>query len=362
LRLWTGVAVALVAALTAASAFGLPSGGNVTALAGANLAATPSLTASRFGKGAAETRPAKIVLARADGSGSRVLTTGWFSFVSPDGLQVAVIDGDVNFTNTRHELYARTGGALTHAMAINSAWIVWSPDSTKLAYVDYNRDAGKPSQLRLIDAAAGTTTTLATGFFQTQVSFSPDSMQLAYVQLPTSTSYYSSRGKLKVIDLAARTVTTIRTGSVASPAWGPTEIAFATLRPRGRNYTFDIAVVDRDGTGFRRLTRFSPDAELFGPTPVAWSGDGKRLLAGMVGRDAWTARESYAVDPVRGGVRLVAHSVSPSALSRDGRYVIGQTGDAETTGLAGSDVVRVPWPGGKKRVLLRQAVEPSFSG
>jgi len=54
--------------------------------------------------------------------------------------------------------------------------------------------------------------------------------------------------------------------------------------------------------------------------------------------------------------------VSPSALSRDGRYVIGQTGDAETTGLAGSDVVRVPWAGGRRRVLLRQAVEASFNG
>ena len=58
-------------------------------------------------------------------------------------------------------------------------------------------------------------------------------------------------------------------------------------------------------------------------------------------------------------LRLVAHSVSPAVLSR---YVIGQTGDAESTGLAGSNVVRVPWAGGNKRVLLRQAVEPSSNG
>jgi len=55
--------------------------------------------------------------------------------------------------------------------------------------------------------------------------------------------------------------------------------------------------------------------------------------------------------------------LSPAAFSRDGRYVIGQTGDAETTGLAGSNVVRVPWAhGGRKHILLRQAVEPSFNG
>ena len=117
-----------------------------------------------------------------------------------------------------------------------------------------------------------------------------------------------------------------------------------------------------DGSGYRQVTNFRPTAELYGPTPVAWSADGKRLLAGMAGLDAWVARESYAVDPVRGSVRLIAHSVSPSAFSRDGRYVVGQTGDAETTGLAGSNVVRVPWGGGQKRILLRQAVGPSFNG
>jgi Tol biopolymer transport system component len=301
------------------------------------------------------------VVARADGSDSRILTTAWFSFVSPDGSQVAVVDSDVNwFTKTRLELYASVGGAPTHAVEIDCIHLDWSPDSAKLACVQLSA-ASKRSRLLLIDAATATTTTLARGFFDTQVSFSPDSTQLAYVQLPTA-AYFSSRAKLNVIDLATRAVETLRSGGVSAPAWGPTEIAFATLKPRGRNFTFNVAVVQPDGSGFRQLTMFRPDAQLFGPTPVAWSADGKRLLAGIEGRDAWVARESYAVDPIRGGVRLIAHSVSPSALSRDGRYVIGQTGDAETTGLAGSDVVRVPWAGGRRRVLLRQAVEASFNG
>ena len=323
--------------------------------------ATVSLTASRFGKGFAETRPAKIVVANANGSGSRILTRGWASFVSPDGSQVAVMDG--NRTNLRLELYASSGGAPTRAIRINCGRIVWSPDSTKLACVDYTgAAAGKPSQLRLIDAASGARTTLATGFFDRQVSFSPDSGSLAYVQKPTDDPYFNARSTLKVVDLAMRAVRTIRNGLVASPGWGPTEIAFATLKPRGRNFTFDTAVVKPDGSGFRRLTRFRPTAELFGPYPVAWSADGRRLLAGMNGPDAWTARESYAIDPIRGGVRLIAHSVSPSALSRDGRFVIGQTGDSETTGNAGSNVVRVPWAGGRAQVLLRQAVLASFNG
>jgi hypothetical protein len=335
----------------------------VAASEAAPVAATPAtarLTASRFGKGAAENRPAKIVVANANGSGSRVLGTGWFSFVSPDGSQVAVMNGDVNYTNLRLELYASTGGAPTHALRINCGGIVWSPDSTKLACVDYNAAGGGPSQLRLIDAATAAAATLATGFIGGQVSFSPDSTRLVYVQYGTASSYGSS-GKLRLINLATRAVTTVRGSGAAAPVWGPTAIAFSTVQPRGRNYTYNVAVIQPNGSAFRQLTRFRPDKEQSGLEPVAWSANGKRLLGGVIGDD-WTAFLAYAIDPIHGGARMITRGMTPSALSRDGRFVIGQTGSAATTGLAGSNVVRVPWGGGKPRVLLRQAVYASFNG
>jgi hypothetical protein len=351
-------AVAGVAALAATDA---PGRGAASATP-ARGSATIGLTASRFGKGAAESRPAKIVVANANGSGSRVLTTGWSSYVSPDGSRVAVLDGDVNYTNLRLELYASSGGAPTRTIDIACGGMVWSPDSTRLACVDYGDDPAKPWRLLLIDPASGVTTTLVTGFFDSHVSFSPDSSRLAYVQKTTGRKYLDPRARLRVVDLATRRATTVHVGAALSPTWGPDAIAFGILKPLGRNYLSNVAVVQPGGSGYRQVTRFRPTAELFGPTPVAWSSDGKRLLAGMEGQDAWTQRESYAVDPLRGSMRLIAHEVSPSALSRDGRYVIGQTGDAESTSLAGSNVVRVPWGGGQKRVLLRQAVEPSFNG
>ncbi len=310
----------------------------------------------------ATTATGKIVIAQSDGSGRRVLTRAWLSSVSPDGARVAVIDYDViNYRakNWRLELFASAGGAPTHVISINCSLLYWSPDSTKLACVSYR---GKSGRLLVIDAVTGVTTALATGVFDTQVSFSPDSTRLAYVQ--TTSNYYNSNGKLKVIDLATRAITTVRARGAASPAWGPTAIAFSTVRKRGaRRFTFNAALIQPDGKGFRQLTRFHPTAELYGLLPRAWSADGTRLLAGLAGLDAWVYREAYAVDPIHGGSRLIAHSLSPAAFSRDGRYVIGQTGDAETTGLAGSNIVRVPWArGGRRHILLRHAVEPSFNG
>jgi Tol biopolymer transport system component len=208
-------------------------GRGATSATPARAESTVLLTASRFGKGAAENRPAKIVVANADGSGSRVLTTAWFSFVSPDGSLVAVVDSDVNwYTNPRLELYASTGGAPQRVVKAGCVHLYWSPDSTKLACAELSTTAGKPSRLLLIDAASGARTTLATGFFDRQISFSPDSTRLAYVQLPAS-GYLSSRSKLKVMDLTTHTITIAQSSAASSPVWGLDVIGFGRVKGWG---------------------------------------------------------------------------------------------------------------------------------
>ena len=218
-------------------------------------------------------------------------------------------------------------------------------------------------RLRLIDAATGAKTTLATGFFERQLSFSPDSTQPGLRSNRRLEFVLSSRSKLqRDRSRHAGDQTDARLRRSRRPPGGRTEIAFAMLKPRGgRNYTFDIAVVQPDGSGFRRLTRFRPDADLFGPNPVAWSADGKRLLAGIDGRDAWTARESFAIDAVRGGVRL-DRAPRLAGRAQPGRPLRDRPDGRRRPPVSGSNVVRVPWAGGRKRVLLRQAVNPSFNG
>lgn len=307
----------------------------------------------------ATTPAGKIVIANGDGSDRRVLGDGWNSYVSPDGTWVAVNDwdqGSFTLENQRLELHATAGGPPAHVLAIECLNVYWSPDSTKLACVDREIGGTDPGRLVVIDAATGTETTLGTGYFHSRVSFSPDSGRLAYVQNAAASS--SRGGALKVVDLATGATTTLRRRA-AAPVWGPRAIAFSIVKSRGRQYpAYDVAVMKPDGSGFRRLTRFRPNFLQTGLSPVAWSANGRRLLAALGGQDTFMA---YAVNPRRGGARRIEAFVTPSALSRDGRFVIG--GDnTEGSDPVRSNVVRVPWNGGKARVLLRRSGSPSFNG
>ena len=128
----------------------------------------------------------------------------------------------MNYTNARLELYASAGGAPARTIRVNCAVIVWSPDSTKLACVDDNSDARQAVAPDPDRPASAATTTLATGFFDSQVSFSPDSTRLAYRSAADLGAYFTSRGKLKVIDLATRAITTVRAGVSWRPPGGLT--------------------------------------------------------------------------------------------------------------------------------------------
>ena len=293
----------------------------------------------------------KVVIARNDGSDRRVLAAGVSSLISPDSSRVAVTAFRPAKGTFALELFSATGGAPGVSIP-NLSRAVWSPDSTKLV-----TDDSTDHRLRVIDAGTGTMTTLATGTFD-GVSFSPDSSQVAYVQRPTGG--FRLGGDLKVTDLATGTTRVLRHG-VSRALWGPDMIAFSTVARRRHYDLLNVAAVRPDGSGYRQLTHVHPTSIFFGLVPLAWSADGTRLLTTVWGSDGYWLN-TYGVDAVHGGSRLIARGVEATALSRDGRYIIGQTGDAECCGYAHTNIVRVPWNGGRQRVLLRHAMNASYSG
>jgi hypothetical protein len=133
------------------------------------------------------------------------------------------------------------------------------------------------------------------------------------------------------------------------------------LRGWGRH---EIWRINPDGTGRRTVTGRLP-ARLLGQgitglVPVAWSFDGRRLLAGL---QSEFGAVPFAVEPRSGTVRLIGtfdYDASPEGISRDGRTVLVSYG-----GFASDDDTRleiVPYSGGRGRVIARRAGEASWNG
>lgn len=121
--------------------------------------------------------------------------------------------------------------------------------------------------------------------------------------------------------------------------------------------------MDPDGSERRPITGRLPERILgqgiTGLVPVAWSDDGRRLLAGLVNE---FGAVPFAVDPKRRTIRKIGnygYADWPDGLSRDGRSVLVSVGN-----IASYDATRVeivPYTGGRGRVIARRAGEASWN-
>ena len=300
----------------------------------------------------------RIVVTEDDGSNPRVLGPGIRSAVSPDGSLVAVTDLGEGVASLA--LYRIDGERLWDLRHTELAVVEWSPDSKQLVGAET-----EARRLVLIDVETGEVTPIggATGQI-TGESFSPDSTELAYT---TRTSERTPGGRLRVVDLATGATRTLRAGA-EDPVWGTAGIAFSTISRAKRqihsigNSVWNVARINPDGSAYRQLTQVKPDERFFGLTPVGWSRDGTRIASGVMGADGeWL--NTWVVDAVHGGAKLLAGRVEATAVSSDGRYVIGQTGDPECCGFRYTDIVRLPWTPtrGKPHVLVHHAMLASSS-
>jgi len=135
-----------------------------------------------------------------------------------------------------------------------------------------------------------------------------------------------------------------RSGDSTAPVWGPDLIAFSRFEddPLTAEFFYEPWVMRPGGNRKRRLGR---DRVI---VPFGWSEDGRRLL----GSDADEASSTpVALDPATGEARPIGRfggEAFTQGFSRDGRYVL--VWDE-------GDLVRIPWEGGRRQVLVRDVDE-----
>jgi WD40-like Beta Propeller Repeat len=344
----------LVAALVAGgcgpSGDGDPPAGTAAEAGGRYLAYT------RFPVGRGE----EVWLGRADGTGKRRLVEGRDPAVSPDGRWVAYNGGcDRDNVCRTLELVPTRGGPAT-LVSRRAGAHEWSPASDRVVFLADARLESydlKTRRRRQLVSASGDW-----GF-----SVSPDGEEVVYaLARPAGDAYFAeSRVDLYVVGVAGGTPRRItRDGLSGYPAWGPDGIAFSRLLPYRGWGRHELWRIGADGSGRRTITGRLPARLLVsgvvGLSPVAWSADGKRLLAGLLSE---FGAKPYAVDPKRGTIRELGDfgwAAEPEAISRDGRFVLAsELGGVER--LADARVEIVPWGGGPGRVVARRAGVASWN-
>ena len=313
-----------------------------------------------FNKGSDLTR-ATIWLAADDGSGARKVATGVAPRIAPDGQTIAyqTVYGPPG-TRPQLRLVPAAGGK--SVVALDPMWspdtFAWSPDSKYVAAVTGREISTK--RLMLIDVATLKARTIATGFFY-GVSFSPTGGALVYSR--STRDDYPPRATLWVAPVdGGKPVRITRGHPDVYPLWGPNAVVFARQRKPVRKYDAwkqDLYLVSPADGAPRRLTHQNPSFLLSGLSPVSWSLDGSRLLAQFGGQDTTFAQ---TVDAATGKVRTVgsqAQSIIGTALSKDGSTVLATRGAFEPPSQ--TEVVTVPYGGGKMQVLARHAFNPDWN-
>jgi Tol biopolymer transport system component len=327
-----------------------------------SLAAVPAAHATLvFNKGA-DTSRATVWSAADDGTGAkRIARAGLNPRVSPDGTMV-IFQSLSGAPGTRPQLVMVPAAGGARKVLLEPAWRsdtqAWSPDSRYVAAVT-GPEIGT-QRLVLIDTSGGSVRTVARGQFY-GVSFSPSSGAVVYSRARRDT--YPPSSSLWVAPVGGGTAMRITSGSPdIYPLWGPESIVFTRQTKPPREYDSwkqNLFVMAPGDSAPRQLTHQRPAFLLAGLTAVSWSADGARLLGQFGGQDTVFAQ---TVDPANGRARTVgreAESIVGAALSRDGSTILAMRGAFEDT--TQTEVVTVPYTGGRPRVIVRHAFSPDWN-
>jgi Tol biopolymer transport system component len=289
-----------------------------------------------------------------DGSDARTVASGSVEGVSPDGRFVAYVDPyDEELRLSLLDLEA----GKTRDLGPTSP-LAWSPDGSTL--VTSNR-----RWLALVDVETGGSRKVAQGAVWS-ASFSPDGKAIVFAE------GNAVKGNLLVLRLSDGHLSKLAPG--ADPVWGTSWIAFARWhidQDLGEDYgaVSTLYLIRPDGSGLHQLTideetvgHGTDDFLRFGLMPLAFSADGKRLLARVAMELGPSELVTFAVPDGPGGKVTSAKdegAIWTADLSADGTQILFEDGalDDEQNHM----IFTMPFEGGKRRLLIRNATQASWA-
>ena len=201
----------------------------------------------------------------------------------------------------------------------------WSPDGTKIAYMDRLKDA---TALYLMNADGSDSKLLASNIFHNvNLAWSPDGTKIAFCSV-TPHRGTSSKFSLHVINADGTNEVSLAEGS-GSPTWSPDDkqIAFTTFR--------GIDLINPDGTNRRQLARLNT----WVLHSLAWSPDGKEIAFGSSRSSSdphGNTKSRFTIETISadGGdgnnARLIGYGRNPS-WSPDGSKIVFERNDTEAS-------------------------------
>lgn len=303
----------------------------------------------------------RVYYAEDNGRGEHQIGVGRNAKISPDGETVIYEKETGNGAEMR--LYSISLGK---GQRLLNPWresfvFAWSPDSSMIAALQGPLN-GKAT-LRIINLENGKRTKVGTGYFN-GVSFSPESNEIVY-GVANTPAYPPKSDIYKYSIETGKRVKLSHNGTSVYPLWGPNgQIVFARqLGAKSRQYgpANQLFVMNEEGQRISQVTHTEVNPLAQGLSPVAFSENGNRLLTEFGGQD-----QSYAVavNMVTGAEKALTKNYETgfvgAGISPDGTTVLGTEG----IGFGGNPhpkVVTVPWGGGKQKVLVNGAYEPTWS-
>jgi Tol biopolymer transport system component len=308
-----------------------------------------------------------VYVANDNGSAARKVGAGSNPRVSPDGQTIVFYRLGKGKQPSDLMVVPAAGGA---PRKLAGGWqdpfvFAWSPDSSMIAVL-LGPDIGH-QRLTTIDLASGVQNTVAGGYFN-GVSFSPEGDELVYGRSSSEFGPKSDVYRFQIpIGESVRFVPPVRITHdhhSSSPLWGPNDrIVFVKhLGEKHRQFgpKNELFLMNPSGGQVKQLTHTKVDPLLSGLGPTAWSASGKQLLCEFGGQDTTYA---VTVNPRTGAERALTKQREigfvGTAISKDGRFVLGNLGGFEPT--PNRKVVSIPYRGGEPKVLANNAAEPDWS-